>query len=88
MNDIGDSRPDPVPSGAAADEATYLDLHDERERLERALALNQAQQRFSPDPAEVERARAEEGPLLGALDRVMTRIRAAEYRRRPGARRW
>ena len=79
--------------GEAGDEATvrdaaWLALHAEREGLERALALAQAHQRFGTDAGAVARARPEEAELLVTLDRVLTMIRAAEYRRRPGARRW
>ncbi|WP_430910954.1 hypothetical protein [Methylobacterium sp. sgz302541] len=77
--------PDRAPT--KADEA-LLDLHDERARLERGLSLAQARQRFGADAAEMERAHEEEGRLLARLDGVLTQIRAAEYRRRPGARRW
>ncbi|MHB2209001.1 hypothetical protein [Methylobacterium sp. CM6257] len=66
----------------------WLALHAERESLERALALAQARQKFSTDPKTVDQARLEEAELLVSLDRVLTLIRAAEYRRRPGARRW
>ena len=66
----------------------YLALHEERERLERSLALVQARQRFGPGAEEVARALQEEPELLARLDLLLTRIRAAEYRRRPGARRW
>ena len=72
---------------AKADEA-LLDLHDERARLERDLSLAQARQRFGSTAAEMDEARAEEGRLLASLDGVLTQIRAAEYRRKPGARRW
>ncbi|MGH1575355.1 hypothetical protein ACRAWG_37875 [Methylobacterium sp. P31] len=71
----------------AADPA-WLALHAERESLERALALAQARQKFSTDPETVSQAHLEEAELLVSLDRVLTLIRAAEYRRRPGARRW
>ncbi|WP_375463850.1 hypothetical protein [uncultured Methylobacterium sp.] len=71
-----------------ADEAVYHDLHAERASLERDLALAKARQSFSTDASEVERARADEAAMLTSLDRILTRIRAAEYRRRPGARRW
>jgi hypothetical protein len=76
-----------------ADSATetdpaWLALHAEREALERALALAQARQKFSSDPDAAAAARREEADLLINLDRVLTLIRAAEYRRRPGARRW
>lgn len=85
---MGNPLPDlTTPNGGGVD-AEFLALHAEREAVERALALAQARQRFSQDPAEAERAQAEEGELLAELDRLMTRIRAAEYQRRPGARRW
>lgn len=80
-------------AGAEADSAieadpAWLALHAEREGLERALALAQARQKFSSDPEASAAARLEEAELLVNLDRVLTLIRAAEYRRRPGARRW
>jgi hypothetical protein len=79
--------------GKAADSAleadpAWLALHAERETLERALSLAQARQKFSTDPKTAADARREEAELLVSLDRVLTLIRAAEYRRRPGARRW
>lgn len=79
--------------GESADSTTgadpgWLALHAEREALERALALAQARQKFSRDPDAAAAARREEADLLINLDRVLTLIRAAEYRRRPGARRW
>jgi hypothetical protein len=77
-----------VANEAAGPDARWLALHAERESLERALSLAQARQRFGSDAAAVERARAEEAELLLSLDRVLTQIRAAEYSRRPGARRW
>ncbi|GJE57944.1 hypothetical protein [Methylobacterium trifolii] len=73
---------------ADPDESAYLALHEEREILERDLSLAKARQRFSGDSGEVARARADETTMLTSLDRLLTRIRAAEYRRRPGARRW
>ena len=66
----------------------WLALHAEREAVERALTLAQARQKFSRDPEASAAARLEETELLVNLDRVLTLIRAAEYRRRPGARRW
>ena len=69
-------------------DAAWLALHDERESLERALSLAQARQRFGTDAAAIAQARTDEADLLASLDRVLTMIRAAEYRRRPGARRW
>ena len=76
------------PDTSADADGAFLALHEERERLERALALVQVRQRFSPDPEEAALARTEETALLASLDRVMTMIRAAEYKRGPGARRW
>jgi hypothetical protein len=66
----------------------WLALHAEREALERALTLAQAHQKFSSNPDAAAAARREEADLLVNLDRVLTLIRAAEYRRKPGARRW
>ena len=79
--------------GESADSAmetdpNWLALHAEREAVERALTLAQARQKFSRDPNAAAAARREEADLLVNLDRVLTLIRAAEYRRRPGARRW
>lgn len=74
--------------GDAAPDEAFLALHAEREGLERDLALAKVRQRFGADSAEMERARADEAALLLSLDRVLTLIRAAEYRRRPGSRRW
>ena len=77
-------------SGSAADgfDEDFLDLHREREEVERALRLAQARQRFSTEPGDSERAVRDEAELLARLDRLMTRLRAVEYRRGPGARRW
>jgi len=69
-------------------DAAWLALHGEREALERALALAQARRRFARTPTEAADAQREEAELLVSLDRILTRIRAEEYRRRPGARRW
>ncbi len=71
-------------------EAAYRALHGERERLERDLVLAQQHQQFSSDDEAIVAARQREVSLLQALDRVMTQIRAAEIRRKPGspARRW
>ena len=78
-----------VEEAAQADpDAAWLALHGERESLERALSLAVARQRFGTDAGDVARARTDETELLVSLDRVMTMIRAAEYRRRPGARQW
>lgn len=78
----------PLPDTQAAEDGAFLALHDERESLERALALVVQRQRFSSDPEDAARACEEEAALLASLDRVMTMIRAAEYKRGPGARRW
>ncbi|MDP4003182.1 hypothetical protein [Methylobacterium sp. NEAU K] len=72
----------------AGPDAAWLALHADREAVERALSLAQARQRFGTDPEAVAQARREEAELLVSLDRVLTQIRAAEYRRRPGSRRW
>lgn len=77
----------PAKEGEGPD-AAWLDLHAEREALERALALAQARRRFAKGAAEAGEAQREEAELLVSLDRVLTRIRAAEYGRQPGARRW
>lgn len=71
-------------------ETAYRALHAERGSLERALTLAQQQQRFGADAEGIDSARLREESLLKDLDRVMTMIRAAEIRRRPGpaARRW
>jgi hypothetical protein len=69
-------------------DAAWLALHEEREGLERALSLAQARRKFARQPGESARAQQEEAELLVSLDRVLTRIRAAEYGRKPGARRW
>ncbi|WP_246696924.1 hypothetical protein [Methylobacterium planeticum] len=83
------NEPQAGPLGTAdPEEAAYLALHAERETIERSLALAQVRQRFGANADEVERAHVEERELLLTLDRLMTRIRAAEYKRQPGARRW
>ncbi len=69
-------------------DAAFLALHARREELERDLSLAQQRQQFGTDPGEVARAGDDERALLADLDQVMTLIRAAEYRRMPGARRW
>lgn len=87
---VADKPPSPVDGVAPVDpqDAAFLALHGEREGLERELTLAQQQQRFGSEDAAIERARLREASLLIDLDRVMTLIRAAEYRRQPGARRW
>ncbi len=68
--------------------ATLFALHGERTEIERALVLAQQRQLYSPDAEDARRAEMDEQVLLTDLDRVLTRIRAAEYRRRPNARTW
>ncbi|WP_019906754.1 hypothetical protein [Methylobacterium sp. 77] len=70
------------------DDASFLALHARRESLERDLTLAHQRQQFGTDPGEVVKAGEEERSLLADLDAVMTLIRAAEYQRMPGARRW
>ena len=71
-------------------EAAYRALHAERTLLERELTLAQQQQRYGADAGAIELARTREASLLKDLDRVLTLIRAAEVKRKPGpgARRW
>ncbi|MBE7201153.1 MAG: hypothetical protein INR70_25590 [Parafilimonas terrae] len=69
-------------------DAAWLALHEEREALDHALALAKARRRFAATPEESVEAEREEAALLLTLDRLLTRIRAEEYRRKPGARRW
>lgn len=70
------------------DTAALYALHGEREEIERALVLAQQRQLYSPDVDDARRAEMDEQVLLTDLDRVLTRIRAAEYRRQPNARAW
>ncbi|MCJ2036986.1 hypothetical protein [Methylobacterium sp. J-068] len=69
-------------------DAAFLDLHAQREALERQLSLAQLRQQFGTGQDEVARATSEEQSLLLSLDRVLTLIRAAEYKRQPNSRRW
>jgi len=46
------------------------------------------QQQFGTGQGVVDRASSEEKSLLLSLDRVLTQIRAAEYKRQPNSRRW
>ncbi|MBB3904331.1 hypothetical protein [Methylobacterium brachythecii] len=69
-------------------DAAFFALHGERELIERDLTLAQQRQRYGTDDADIQQARLLEKSLLKDLDRVMTLIRAAEYKRQPGARRW
>lgn len=63
-------------------------LHAERTELEQRLARAEQERLYLTDPAAVAAAQDEEAALLAELDRLMTRIRAAEYRSQPGARTW
>nr|WP_282103797.1 hypothetical protein [Methylobacterium sp. 37f] len=63
-------------------------MHGQREELERQLALVQLKRQFGPGQDAIDQATADEQSLLVSLDRVMTLIRAAEYKRLPNARRW
>lgn len=76
------------PTGGAPEDAAFLALHARREDLERGLSRAQQHQQFGTDPGEIAKAGAHERALLADLDRVLTLIRAAEYQRTPGARRW
>ncbi|ACA20942.1 conserved hypothetical protein [Methylobacterium sp. 4-46] len=75
-------------NGHDSERAALLALHAEREGLERRLALARQQRLYLSDPEAIAAAEAEERDLLVDLDRLLTRIRAAEYRRRPGGRPW
>ncbi|OAS24309.1 hypothetical protein A5481_14515 [Methylobacterium platani] len=63
-------------------------LHAERTAIEQRLARAEQERLYLADPAAAAAAQAAEETLLADLDRVMTRIRAAEYRSQPGARTW
>ncbi|MGF3027356.1 hypothetical protein ACQVP2_31680 [Methylobacterium aquaticum] len=63
-------------------------LHAERAELEQRLARAEQERLYLADPAAVAAARDAQTALLAQLDRLMTRIRAAEYRSQPGARTW
>ncbi|WP_264049881.1 hypothetical protein [Methylobacterium flocculans] len=69
-------------------EAAFQDLHAQREDLERQLSLARMHQQFGTGQDDVDRAASTEKSLLLCLDRVLTQIRAAEYKRQPNARRW
>ncbi|MDB5647436.1 hypothetical protein [Methylobacterium sp.] len=71
-----------------AAEAAFLDLHAQREDLERQLSMARMQQQFGTGQGVVDRASSDEKSLLLSLDRVLTQIRAAEYKRQPNSRRW
>ncbi|QRE77695.1 hypothetical protein F1D61_06665 [Methylobacterium aquaticum] len=63
-------------------------LHAERAEMEQRLARAEQERLYLADPAAVAAAADAEAALLAELDRLMTRIRAAEYRSQPGARSW
>ncbi|GEP10599.1 hypothetical protein [Methylobacterium gnaphalii] len=88
--DVAENPPPPSKSAPRLEpqDAAFLALHNEREMIERELTLAQQRQRYGTDDGEIQQARQQEASLLKDLDRVMTLIRAAEYKRQPGARRW
>lgn len=63
-------------------------LHAERAEMEQRLARAEQERLYLADPAAVAAAADAEAALLAELDRLMTRIRGAEYRSQPGARSW
>lgn len=69
-------------------EEAFLDLHAQREDLERQLSMARMRQQFCTGQDDVDRAGSEERDLLLKLDRILTQIRAAEYKRQPNSRRW
>lgn len=77
-----------IGNGQDPERAALLALHAERESLERRLTLARQQRLYLSDPDAIAAAQAEERELLQHLDRLLTRIRAAEYRSRPGGRSW
>lgn len=87
-NESTGSHPNPIPRAESPEDAAFLALHDERERVERDLVLANQRQLYGQDAESIARAGADEAALLADLDRVMTQLRAAEYRRQPGAKRW
>ena len=70
-----------------ADQA-FLALHAERQSIERELVLARQRRLYGQDASDVAQAEREEPELLLRLDRILTQLRAAEYKRQPGARRW
>jgi hypothetical protein len=64
------------------DERELLDglrrLYDRYERLNHKIALTHHRQRFSPDPADRDRAVADEQKLLGEINTLMDRLGAIE----------
>jgi hypothetical protein len=77
-----------IGNGDDQNRSALLALHAEREALERRLALARQQRLYLSDPAAIAAAQTAEQDLLVQLDRLLTRIRAAEYRHRPGGRPW
>ncbi|MEH3148086.1 MAG: hypothetical protein PGN34_22755 [Methylobacterium frigidaeris] len=78
----------PVFEGGGARRQALLALHGEREVLERRLALARQQRLYLTEAGATQAAEDEERALLQELDRLMTRIRAAEYQSQPGSRTW
>lgn len=76
------------PTGDSPQEDAFQALHAERQALERDLVLAQQRQRYGQDQVDIVQAGEDERTLLGRLDHILTQLRAAEYKRRPGARRW
>jgi predicted nucleic acid-binding Zn-ribbon protein len=66
------------PIGELEREMDVLDA--QRRELDLQIKNAQDRQRYSTDPAEVQRGKAEEETLLRELDRLMTRYRAMEGR--------
>lgn len=77
-----------TPSGDSPQEDAFQALHAERQALERDLVLAQQRQRYGKDQVDIAQAGEDERTLLARLDHILTQLRAAEYNRRPGARRW
>lgn len=83
-----DGHPDEVRHDDDPGRRELMALHAERAELEQRLARAEQERLYLADPDAAASAQAEEASLLAELDRVMNRIRAAEYRSQPGARTW
>ena len=59
-------------------EQTLRALHESRIGLEERLRSAEQRRRFHPHPSAKEQARRDETAALADLERIMTRIRAAE----------
>lgn len=70
------------------EDAAFLALHAERQAVERDLVLVRQRRLYGQDSEDVAKAERDEPALLTRLDRILTQLRAAEYKRQPGARRW